>query len=91
MGLVCKQSYKVGDTFNAENKKLWVEYEDGTIDLIFDGFTMEWTDDFFETYLPIEHGDPLPVSVELMGTVFYVRGVYKGLKGNHTTCWVSKY
>jgi hypothetical protein len=92
LSVECKQSYKVGDTFNAENNRLWVEYENGIVDIITGGFTIEWSEEIFYNYLPIKHGDPLPVEpLYLCPAVFYVRGVYQGIIGDViTTCSVSK-
>jgi len=95
-----KGHYRASETFNTMGDRLVVHYKDNTSDIITSGFSQEWADDWedYDSYaewynddsawLPIRHGDPLPVPPPVslypgaLPSVFYVRADYMGMKGN---------
>jgi hypothetical protein len=95
-----KSHYKSGETFNTMGDSLGVRNEDDILFYITSGFSQEWADDWedYDSYaewynddsawLPIRHGDPLPVPPPVslypyaLPSVFYVRADYMGMKGN---------
>jgi hypothetical protein len=87
-----RQRYFANETFDATIVRLNIVYTDETSEYITSGFTCEWAKDFSDIdWIPINHGDPMPIippdgwDIE---EVFDVRFIYQGIKSSSNFVFV---
>jgi hypothetical protein len=88
-------SYKAGETINTTGNELFVFFSDGTSDWISCGFNHVWAENYNDgVWLPIKHGDPLPIPPNPLPhgfpANFYIAGEYNGMIGPFITCTVRR-